>query len=126
MNIEILSDQIRNEIVEGSNTLSSTSLRIKIDDVLKRNKDDSRLLQMGANELMTEFTKRFIKDWPHPPAWAFEEILEQLKPLKDIAAILNPKELNASVHVWENPCVMTDSRVSPEAFQKALWQRIFA
>src|SRR6266705_7078253 len=110
MNIDILADQIRN----------------KIDDVLKRNKYDSLLLQMSANELMAELTKRLTKDWPYPLAWSFETIIEQLKPLKDIAEILNPKVLNASVHVWENPCVMTDSRVSLEAFQKALWQRLFA
>ncbi len=126
MNIDILADQIRDKIVEGSNALSSASLRIKIDDVLKRNKYDSLLLQMSANELMAELTKRLTKDCPYPLAWSFETIIEQLKPLKDIAEILNPKVLNASVHVWENPCVMTDSRVSLEAFQKAFWQRIFA
>jgi hypothetical protein len=127
MNIEIIGDQIRNEIVEGSKMIASNPLQMEIYDILQRNEREKLLqvLKQTPEKLMTELAKCLIYIWPASPTWAFQLIEDRLKPLKNIAGILNPKELNEWVHIWHNPCVIEDSRISLEHFKKNLWQQVF-
>jgi hypothetical protein len=127
MNIEIISDQIRNEIVEGSKMIASNPLRMEIHDILHRYEREKLLqvLKQTPEKLMTELAKCLIYIWPASPILYFQLIEDRLKPLKNIAAILNPKELNEWVHIWDNPCVEVDSRISQEHFKKNLWQQVF-
>jgi len=131
MNIDTLVDQIavqiRNEMVEGSKMITSNPLRMEIYDILQRNKREKLLqvLEQTPEKLVTELTKCLIYIWPASPTWAFQLIEDRLKPLKNIAAILNPKELNEWVHIWDNPCVIEDSRISLKHFKKNLWRQVF-
>jgi hypothetical protein len=125
MNIEIIANEIKTKIAEGAKMLESLPLRMEINDVLRRNNRDDRLLKMNAGELMVEFTKALICVSRYPRELAFQTVEERLKPLTDIATILNSEELNESVHIRDNPCVLKDSRMLWEEFKKKLWQQLF-
>jgi hypothetical protein len=130
MNIDILFDQtvdqIQNKIDEGSEILENKLiLRTEIDDALKRNKCCDEPSQLSANELMINLTKNLIKVWPSQRFWAYQTIEEQMKPLREIATILNSEEVNKFVHVRDNPCVMKESRMPVNDFKKIIGEGLF-
>ena len=128
-NIDSITDKISAKIKEGSNVLNALGLRMEICEIIRLNhlaKDhEIQEFQKSPEKLMTELTKFLISVWPARPPIGFQEIEERLKPMKDIAAILNSKEISEFVRVGDNPCVMKDSRMAPEEFQKQLLEGLF-
>lgn len=125
MNIDILIeqivDQIQNKIDEGLDILESNIvLRIEIDDVLKRQSSQS-----NADKSMVKLTKHLIKMWPNPRGWAFQTIEARLNPLREIAELLNSKEVENFIHVRDNLCAMEESRMPLKEFKKLLWEGLF-
>src|ERR1035437_5809374 len=127
MNIDIVASRIRGIIEETSKMLTALPLRVEIDDIIARNHyvGKDALAQMTAAELAVDLAKVVIKKWPEQPGEGFQTIEAYLKPVKDIAAILNSDAVNQFVHVRDNPCVQGDSRVPLLDFKKALGQRLF-
>jgi hypothetical protein len=130
MNTEIIANEIKTKIAEGAKMLESLPLRMEICDIIERNRyiEDSRLLQelqKTPEKLMTELTKSFMNIWPAPPASGFVAIEELLKPLYDIAAILDRERLEGSVRFETDSCRMKDARMPWQDFKKVLLQRIF-
>ena len=118
---------VQAKIAEGSAMLSTGLARMNIEGILSDNQCErlDLLRQMNAAELMTDFTKALIGIWPQRPDWVFQEIEDHLRPLADIAALLNADETNEFVQVRSNPCALCDRRISVMEFKEALGRRLF-
>jgi hypothetical protein len=132
MNTDRVADQtvskIQTEIVKGSEALSRMHVRAEINQIIRDSTIESEatsLLQMTPGELMVDLAKRSIIIWPCLPELAFQSIQECLRPLKDIANILNSQDVNKSVHVRDDPCVMKDPRMPLNEFKRAILQQLF-
>lgn len=127
LKVQIIADQVKVKIDKGSNMLRTPLLRMEVDGMLRDNqcKNLDLLLQMKADELMTELAKASIRVWPQRPERFFQAIEERLGPLAEIAVTLNSDEVSEFVHVRNNPCVISDHRISVEDFKKNLWRLVF-
>lgn len=127
MNVDIVASRIRSIIEETSKMLADVPLRMEIDEIITRSRYAGKdaLAQMTAAQLVVDLAKVVIHKWPGQPGWEFQTIEANLKPLKDIGALLNSEAVNEFVRVRDNPCVQADPRVPPQDFKNALCQRLF-
>jgi hypothetical protein len=124
--LDKLAAEIRSRIVAGSSLLETEPLGTGVRHLLKTSQAyGDELHAMSASELMTDLVKGFILIWPHESP-VFRSLGQLLSPLNEIAALLNPDEINESVYLWPTPCVMKDRRtVTRDTFKEALRKRLF-
>lgn len=127
MNVDIVASRIRSIIEETSKMFTDVPLRMEIDDIIARNHYAGKdaLAQMTTAELAVDLAKVVIDKWPGQPGEGFQRIGENLRPLKEIGALLNSDAVNEFARVRDDPCVQADSRVPLQDFKNALCQGLF-
>jgi hypothetical protein len=123
--IDRISARIRAKITEGSGALKDNRVQAEIYHLLTQAEYNKLLPMLQEPErLMPEFVKMLITALPYSPAY-FDQLGASLKPLADIAAILNPDVLNEFVQFWGGHCYLRDPRLTIIDFKKTLWQQTF-
>ena len=125
MNLDLLADQIRQRINEGSDILKSNSAtRAYVDAALRPHEKLRRILIASPEKLMAELTKWIIQSWPQEIP-IVRQIEQYLKPIGEISKILCRKNFNNDVLIPDGGRRIEDARMPKDEFKKALLQKIF-
>ena len=123
--LDTMASAIKEQVEAGSKLLENTLTRMRVCAWIGAAGMHKNPEQIGAEILMPELTKSFIKVWPDAlNLQAFERIEQELPPLRRVRDLMDHSELKQWVLLSCEP-VITDTRIPVIEFKKTLWNKVF-
>lgn len=118
---------LKADLDAGFMQLQDLRMRSRVDFVLQSHRSSFKQAPPAEPAELIEFLARgFFETWPQDIP-VFSELMPELPSLRHIASVLDARELNKHVKIYDDPCVMKDARsTSLGEFKQALMERVFA